>query len=123
MELLNNRHRAGAPKGGRVHWLQFELCGEFGRVYHLEYNYSYHNYKYSRYRKRTLIDEFIVVRTSKKCYRVIYYNADFKHFQYFSARTCGECADKMRAIYNVFKRLELALEVAERPQNDENGKN
>lgn len=115
--------KAGAPKGGRVHWLQFELSGEFSLAYHLENNYRYHNYRYSRYRKRTLIDEFIVVRTSKKCYRVTYYNADFKHFQYFSARTCGECADKMRAIYNVFKLLEQAREATDTPENDEESEN
>lgn len=115
--------KAGAPKGGRVHWLQFELSGDFSRAYHLEYNYKYHNYHYARYRKRTLIDEFIVVRTSRKCYRVSYYNADYKHFQYFSARTCGECADKMIAIFYVFKRLEQAEKAKENPEPENNSEN
>lgn len=97
------------------------MCGDFSRAYHIDYNYRYHNYRYSRYRKRTLIDEFIVVRTSKKCYRVCYYNADYKHFQYFSARTCGECADKMRAIYNVFNRIEQVREATESLETAEKG--
>lgn len=89
-----------------MHWLSDELIGEFGRAYHRSYNYRFHNYRFSRYNKRTLIDEFLVVRTSKRCYRVIYYNEQFQFFRYFSASNYKECADKMRAIYNVFKRLE-----------------
>lgn len=103
-----NRRRPGAPPGLTVHWLAMELGGEFTKVYCLSYNNKFHHYHYSRYRKRTLIDEFIVIRTSKRCYRVMYFNEDFKHFQYFSARNYRECAAKMINIYFVFKRLEAA---------------
>ncbi len=91
-----------------MHWLSDELCGEFGRAYQRTYNYRLHNYRFARYDKRTLIDEFLVVRTSKRCYRVIYFNAQFEFFEYFSASNYRQCADKMRTIYGIFKRLEAA---------------
>lgn len=117
--------RVGAPPGLTVHWLRLELCGEFNKTYRLNYNRKYHNYFYARYRKRTMIDCFTVIRTSKRCYRVTYFNADYMHFQYFSAENYRDCAAKMIEIYEVFKRLELAAEEreknAETPENGENG--
>lgn len=98
--------RAGAPPGGRVHWLNEHLRGEFTKAYRLSYNYKFHHYRYTRYRKRTLIDEFIIIRTSKKCYRVMYYNNDFKFFKYFSARNYRTCAEKILNIYKTFKAME-----------------
>ena len=106
--MKQKQYYRGAPPGGRVHWLSDELAGEFGKAYHREYNYRLHNYRFSRYDKKTLIDEFLVVRTSKRCYRVIYYNAKFKFFQYFSASNYKKCADHMREIYRIFKRLEVS---------------
>lgn len=100
------RGRIGAPPGGRVHWLSDELAGEFGKAYRRTYNYRNHHYRFYRMRKRTLIDEFLVVRTSKRCYRVIYFNQDFKFFLYFSSKNYIECANKMREIFSIFKRLE-----------------
>lgn len=102
--------RVGSPAGYYVHWLDSALYGEFRKVYRCDYNYRYHNYRYARYRKRTVIDEFLVVRTSKRCYRVIYFNSDYNYFQYFSAKNYSECAEKMKAIYYIFKRLEAAEE-------------
>lgn len=102
--------RVGAPPGLTVHWLHSELAGEFTKAYHLDYNNKYHHYRYTRYRRRTLIDEFIIIRTSKRCYRVMYYNHDYKHFQYFHAENYRDCADKIREIYGIFKALEEAAE-------------
>ena len=113
-----NERRPGAPPGGNVHWLHLELVGEFTKAYRLSYNHSFHHYHYSRYRKRTLIDEFIVIRTSKRCYRVTYFNEDFKHFQYFSARNYRECAKKMIEIYSIFKRLENARSPKKSEKNE-----
>lgn len=101
-----NGRRPGAPPGLTVHWLAMELGGEFTKSYRLSYNHSFHNYHYCRYRNRTLIDEFIVIRTSKRCYRVMYFNEDFKHFQYFSVKSYRECAAKMIEIYSIFNRIE-----------------
>lgn len=100
------RPRVGAPPGLTVHWLISELAGDFTRAYKLSYNEKKHNYHFARYRKRTMFDEFIVVRTSKRCYRVMYFNEDFKHFQYFSASNYRECAARMISIFNVFKQIE-----------------
>ncbi len=104
----------GAPLGLTVHWLADELRGEFSINYRLSYNKKYHNYHYARYRKRMLIDEFIVVRTSKRCYRVIYFNNDYKHFQYFSAENYRDCAVQMIAIFKVFQQLEQSQKTKEK---------
>lgn len=98
--------RVGAPPGLTVHWLHLELAGEFTKAYRLSYNTRFHHYRYARYFKRTLIDEFIVVRTSKKCYRVTYFNNDYKFFKYFSAKNYRECAEKMKNTYKTFKEME-----------------
>lgn len=98
--------RVGAPPGLTVHWLFYELVGEFTVNYKLNHNHKFHHYRFTRYRKRTLIDEFLIVRTSKRCYRVIYYNNDYKFFKYFSARNYKECAEKIKNIYYTFKDME-----------------
>ena len=103
----------GAPPGGSVHWLAFELSGEFMLAYKMNYAAHKHNYRFARYNKRTLIDEFLVVRTSKRCYRVIYFNADYNYFNYFSARNYRECAQRMKELYKFFRRIETAAEAAE----------
>lgn len=111
---MNNHHhkfKVGAPPGLTVHWLHLELAGEFTKAYQLSFNRKHHNYRYARYRKRTLIDEFLVVRTSKRCYRVIYFNEDFKFFRYFSAENYRECAERMFDIYEIFKKVEEKTEV------------
>lgn len=107
---MSNKRGVGAPPGLTVHWLVDELTGEFTRNYKLSYNRKYHHYRFARYRKRTLIDEFIVIRTSKRCYRVSYFNEDFKHFQYFSAENYKDCARQMKEIFYVFFRLEKSRE-------------
>ena len=104
------RRGPGAPPGGSVHWLAFELSGEFLRAYRIDYAPHKHNYRLARYRKRTLVDEFLVVRTSKKCYRVIYYNVEFEYYRYFSASNYRECAQRMKALADIFRRLEIAAE-------------
>lgn len=103
---MNERRGPGAPPGLTVHWLEMELRLPFRKDYKLIYNPNHHYYHYVRHNKRTLVDEFIVIRTSKRCYRVMYFNANFKYFQYFSARNYRECAERMIRIYTIFKRLE-----------------
>lgn len=101
------QNRTGAPFGGRVHFLLDELTGEFLKQYDVEYNYNFKNYLFYRrtgYLDRTLIDLFIVVRTSKKNYRVNYCNVKHLYFCTF----CGDFRDvaqKMKNIYKTFKRL------------------
>ena len=116
-------HRVGAPPGNTVHWITFELYargGTFTKDYRLNYNDLIHNYRFSRYRARTLIDEFIVIRTSKRCFRVMYYNADYEHFIYFSAENYRDCAARMISIYQIFKSLEEAEERQKTPPETKN---
>ena len=110
---MNNHHhkfKVGAPPGLTVHWLHLELSASFKKEYQLTLNRKHHNYRYARYRKRTLIDEFLVVRTSKRCYRVIYFNEDFKFFRYFSCENYRSCAEKMIEIFKIFKKVEEKFE-------------
>jgi hypothetical protein len=127
MELLSKprAHRVGAPPGLTVHWLIFELAEDdnFTRKYKLSYNKKYHHYRFARYRKRTMIDEFVVIRTSKRCYRVSYFNEDYKHFQYFSAENYRDCAKQMVEIFHVFYRLEQVQIARERAQAHEGAEN
>jgi hypothetical protein len=94
--------RPGAPKGGRVHWLLSSLPSDFVKAYDVVYNYKYHNYRFVRYaenRVRYVIDEFIVIRTSKRCWRVSYFNRVTAEFKYFSCDTYLYVAAKMYEIY------------------------
>jgi hypothetical protein len=100
--------RVGAPKGGRVHWLVWALRGHFLKDYQCDYNYLYHNYRFVRYaenRVRYVVDEFLVIRTSKRCWRVMYWNNHKMEFIYFNASTYRECASKILDIYSKHKEL------------------
>lgn len=103
---MKQKRGRGAPPGLTVHWLLDALHGEFTRAYKTEYNRKFHHYRFARYRKRTLVDEFLVIRTSKRCYRVSYFNADFRYFQFFSSENYRDCAYRIIAIYEVFKAVE-----------------
>jgi hypothetical protein len=97
-----NKIRFGAPKGGRVHWLLYSLPSDFLKVYDIDYNYKYHNYRFVRYaqnRVRYVIDEFIVIRTSKRCWRVSYFNRVTADFKYFNADTYSACSAKIYEVY------------------------
>lgn len=100
------RIKQGAPSGGRVHWLLLFLRKEFNRVYRLSFDYEYHNYRFARYEGRTMVDEFLVVRTSRSCFRVIYFNAETTYFYYFSEPTARECADHMYEVFLKFREVE-----------------
>lgn len=97
--------RVGAPPGGRVHWLLLHLPREFARAYTLRYDYLYHNYHFTRYDKRTIVDEFIVVRTSRRCFRVMFFSWRYNYFEYFSEKTSKACAAHMQ---RVFAKMKLA---------------
>ena len=106
---MHTHRRVGAPCGGRVHWLLYELQGEFLLTYDLDYNYSYKNYFFSRkegWLGYILIDCFIVSRTSKHCYKASYYNAKYNYYKFFSATTAKELAQIMKNIYFTFKDME-----------------
>lgn len=101
-------HRVGAPPGGRVHWLLWALRGEFIHVYQVHYDYLYHNYAFIRYRPHrynSVLDMFIVVRSSKKCWRVSYANMEKLIFNAFTCKTYRECASRILEIYTQNKGL------------------
>lgn len=96
----------GSPAGGRVHWLLWALRGEFLHVYQVRYDYLFHNYAFVRFRPHrynSLLDIFVVVRSSKKCWRVIYYNDERIIFETFSTETFRQCASKILEIFSKYK--------------------
>lgn len=84
--------KGGAPSGGRVHWLVYELSREAKLHYSVNFDYEYHNYFIFRQNRRGLIDCFAVIRTSKNLFRCMYYNARDNYFEYFSGSTPKETA-------------------------------
>lgn len=88
------RH-VGAPRGGRVHWLLWHLRRDFKNAYQLQYNYSEHRYMFYRMQGHSVYDVFIVVRTSKSCWRCMYSNSVFDTLEYFSTQTSKQMALRM----------------------------
>lgn len=102
------KYKKGAPIGGRVHWLLMFLSKEFNRDYRLEFDYEYHNYHFARYEGRRVKDEFIIVRTSRSCFRVMYFNAENTYFEYFAEKTARECAEHIEELYRKIRYVENA---------------
>lgn len=97
-------NKIGAPKGGRVHWLLESLTPDFLRAYNVNYDYLRHRYAFSRFTqnrgKKRIIDVFIVVRTSKRCFRVSYVNYLTNDIQYFS---CYKSCHVARRLWTIWK--------------------
>ena len=83
----------GTNEGGRVHWFLLHLSPMVKTRFKLFWDYEYHNYALIRTEKRTLIDVFVVVRSSERCFRVIYFNKKTLYFEYFSARNAKAAAE------------------------------
>lgn len=88
----------------RVHWLLWHLPPVFKSFYRLYYCYDTHNYKFIRYRHRTPINEFTIIRTSKHCFRVVYFNYITREIVYKSFKNsklaAGYLVEKSE-IYNI----------------------
>lgn len=87
------KRKAGAPKGGRVHWLLWHLPSDFKGAYELYYNYAKHSYVFTRHIGRKVYDVFIVIHTSKHWWRVMYacpQNQKYEHFGYRNTRILAE---------------------------------
>ena len=95
--------KAGAPKGGRVHWFLYNLPRELKAAYTIRYNYDKHNYALIRYpngdERRKPIDLYIIIRTCRQCFRITYYNYERNDFEQFSAATSAEEAEAINARY------------------------
>ncbi len=98
--------KVGAPLGGRVHWVLWNLPVEFKRAYKLRFDYEYHNYNFVRYVGRVPIDQFIIIRTSRKCFRCMYYNFDTDYFEYFSEPTAEGIANRVVELYEKIRQAE-----------------
>ena len=86
---------------GRVHWLLWHLEREFKQEYILSFDYATHSYLFYRMKKRQLYDVFVVVRTSKRCFRVMYANTRTNEIQYFSCLRSINTARRMWYIYKI----------------------
>ena len=93
-------------KCGRVHWLLWNLSGNFKNKYQLYYDYAYHKYLFYRLEGRRIYDMFSVVRTSKRCFRVMYCNCKIGVHEYFSCKTSKKCAEFMEDIHNYYENIE-----------------
>lgn len=100
--------RVGAPVGGRVHWFIWNLSRIIKEDYHIKFDYLYHNYKLERRNGRKIIDEFIIIRTSRRCWRCMYLHNDFKVFKYFTTHSSQEMCDNIFNTYIYFRRVENA---------------
>lgn len=84
----------------RVHWLLFNLPLEFKNAYRLRYDYYSHNYFFYRNKGYSVKDCFIVIRSSDKCFKVMYVNTLFNKFVSFSSRSSKRCS---KIMYNLFQ--------------------
>lgn len=91
---------------GRVHWLILELDKLFLNRYECLYDYKYHNYcfyrRYCNGRSKRLKEVFLVIRTSKRCYRLMFYNHYCNLFIYETFRSARLCALRMMNLTKTF---------------------
>lgn len=87
----------------RVHWLLLDLSSDFKGYYKLLFDYAEHKYvfyrTYCNQRSPRLKEIYIVIRSSKRCYRLMYYNNYKNLFDCKNFRTVHECADYMHYLY------------------------
>jgi hypothetical protein len=84
----------GAPKGNRWHFLLCDLSKYVNENYVLSYDYKKDSYFLERdIRKSKEKDFFIIIRTSKNCFRVMYHNKKTKKFIYESFLNSITCAE------------------------------
>lgn len=85
----------------RVHWLIHNLEREFKEKYILSYDYANHSYLFYRMKGRKMHDCFIIVRTSKRCFRVSYANTEKRHYEAFTCRKSVNVARRMWYLYKL----------------------
>jgi hypothetical protein len=88
----------------RVHWLLHNLEREFKANYKLSFNYANHSYMFYRMNGKKIKDVFIVVRTSKRCWRVSYANTETTEYQSFTCKKSVNVARRMWYIYKIDER-------------------
>lgn len=102
----------------RVHWfiLNLPLC--IKRNYKLFFDYEYHNYTLLRYpygkKWGSPVDLFVIIRTSRRCWRGMYFHFEYNYFEYFSAQTSKKVCERMESIYRKIFASECENERKER---------
>ena len=95
--------KRGAPKGNRWHWLLIDLRGEFLINYNLSYDYKKDAYFFeSDSKKVSERNYFIVIRTSRHCFRMMYYDKVSKESIYKSFENSYYCAKEMKRIFKQY---------------------
>lgn len=87
----------------RTHWLLFELSNAFKLRFNLYFNYELHNYVFYRnygYRSPRIKEFFSIVRTSKRCFRLFYFNDRHGVSLTKNFKTSKDCAVFMENIHN-----------------------
>ena len=97
--------KVGAPKGGRVHWILWELPIEFKGAYTLAFDYSRHEYIFYRMEGRHLYDAFVIKRTSRHYFRAVYMNVKYHEVEFFGAEKPKNVAEKCYDLYLYDKNL------------------
>ena len=97
----------GAPKGGRVHWMLFNLPRDFKMSYSLAYDYASHNYVFYRMHGKQLYDVFIVVQSSKHYWRMMYANCNKQIYDSFGYKNTRILGEKMYELYLENKEIPL----------------
>ena len=86
--------KVGAPGGTHWHWLLSDLSTYVNTHYILSYDYNKDSYFLERdTRKNKEKDYFIIIRTSKNCFRVMYHNKAKKMFDYRTFSNSITCAE------------------------------
>ena len=86
-------------KFARVHWFLHHLSNVFLNDFHLIYDYKYHNYVLYKNYRYTVSHCFIVCRTSRKCFRVMYFDKFNNLITYNSCRSAKDCAKLVQSLY------------------------
>ena len=86
-------------KKSRIHWLLHKLPKDFKMSYRLYYDYKFHRYLFYRNYRYSLRDVFIIVRTSRKCWRVSYVNTYCNRLDYFSCKSLDVLIEFMYSIF------------------------
>lgn len=82
----------------RVHWFLLHLDDSILKSYKFRYDYVSHNYFIYRNKGYSILDCFIVIRTSFRCFRCMYFNNTTKTFHYFSCKKSKQLANKIKDI-------------------------
>lgn len=86
------KKKRGSPGGFKWHWILLLFDEMIGDKYDFSIDHSSHNYRLIRSKEKKRFDEFIIIRTSPKCYRIMYFNNVDNKFEYKSFKKAAYVA-------------------------------